>query len=312
MPFTRRASAASPAIVDAPKAPVRVVARTFPPGSEWLYAKLYTGTATADRVLSEELAPLASEAVASGAARRWFFIRYAESGWHLRVRFHGDPRMLRERVQPALDDMARRLVDAGIVWKVQLDTYEREVERYGGPEAIELAEEIFHRDSEAVLALLESCSGDAGSDLRWQLMVAGIDRLYADFGFDLQARLRLAERSRDAYGRQFQYDRLREPLANRFRRDRAPLLRLLEGGVPIPALDRRSAAIVPIVRELASRRLQSPLAAIVPSIVHMFVNRLSRSAGPEHEMVLYDYLVQSYRSRIARESKGAAARAAEG
>jgi hypothetical protein len=32
--------------------------RTFPPGSEWLYAKLYTGTATADRVLREVIRPL--------------------------------------------------------------------------------------------------------------------------------------------------------------------------------------------------------------------------------------------------------------
>ena len=32
----------------------------------------------------------------------------------------------------------------------------------------------------------------------------------------------------------------------------------------------------------------------------MFVNRLSRSAGPEHELVLYDYLVQLYRSQLAR------------
>jgi hypothetical protein len=38
----------------------------------------------------------------------------------------------------------------------------------------------------------------------------------------------------------------------------------------------------------------------------MFVNRLSRSAGPEHELVLYDYLVQLYRSQLARRGKRAA------
>src|SRR5262249_47469039 len=31
--------------------------RTFPPGSEWLYAKLYTGTASADRLLVEAIRP---------------------------------------------------------------------------------------------------------------------------------------------------------------------------------------------------------------------------------------------------------------
>jgi len=44
----------------------------------------------------------------------------------------------------------------------------------------------------------------------------------------------------------------------------------------------------------------------------MFVNRLARSAGPEHELVLYDYLVQLYRSCLARERKGERGRVAVG
>jgi len=300
VPFTRR-SAESPIALESRTAPSLLVRRTFPPGSEWLYAKLYTGTATVDRVLCEEVAPLAAEAVASGAARRWFFIRYAESGWHLRIRFQGDPRVLRERVQPALESMAQRLIDSGAAWKLQFDTYEREVERYGGAEAIELAEEIFHRDSEAVVALLPSCTGDDGADLRWRFMLAGIDRLYADFGLDLAARLHLAERSRDNFAQQFHFDTLRDHLATRFRTQRASLLQLLDA--PIPALDQRSAAIAPIARDLLTRRLHTPVNAILPSLIHMFVNRLARSAGPEHELVLYDYLVQLYRSCAARERK---------
>jgi len=44
----------------------------------------------------------------------------------------------------------------------------------------------------------------------------------------------------------------------------------------------------------------------------MFVNRLSRSAGPEHEMVLYDYLVQLYRSSLAREGRARGGKMAVG
>jgi len=309
VPFTRR-PAESPVPLESRTAPSLLIRRTFPPGSEWLFAKLYTGTATVDRVLCEDIAPLAKEAVASGAACRWFFIRYGDPSWHLRLRFQGDPRLLRERVQPAIESMAQRLIETGAAWKLQFDTYEREVERYGGAEAIELAEEIFHRDSEAVVALLPSCAGDDGADLRWRFMLAGIDRLYADFCFDLAARLRLAERSRDALAQQFHFDTLRDHLASRFRTHRASLLQLLDAS--IPALDHRSAAIAPIARDLLTRRLHSPLNAILPSIIHMFVNRLARSAGPEHELVLYDYLVQLYRSCIARERKGEGGRVAVG
>jgi thiopeptide-type bacteriocin biosynthesis protein len=306
VPFTRRAPAASVA-VEQPKTPTRLVPRSFPPGSEWLYAKFYSGTATADRVLMEELAPLAAEVVADGAARRWFFIRYADPAWHLRIRFQGDPRQLRAVVQPALQLAAERVIGSGMAWKVQFDTYEREVERYGGPEAIELMEEIFFRDSEAVVAMLASCSGDAAGGMRGPLMAAGIDALFADFGHDPAARLKLAEASRNHFAGQYQYEALRAPLADRFRRERQAFQRLLDEPAAVPALRKRSEAIAGAAAELMARerrgRLQLPLQTILPSLVHMFVNRLSRSAGPEHELVLYDYLVQLYRSQLARSGR---------
>lgn len=306
IPFTKRPVAANVPLVR-PKAPVLLIPRTFPPGSEWLYAKVYTGTATADRVLLEEVAPLVADALASGAATRWFFIRYADPNWHLRIRFQGDPRRLRDAVQPALQAAGARLLDAGLAWKVQFDTYERELERYGGSEAIELVEELFFRDSEAALALIGACTGDAGAGLRAPFIAAGIDALLSDFGHDVAGKLRLVEAWRDLFARQYQYEALREPLADRFRRERRTFQRLLDDPSSVPALTRRSEAIAGIAAELKSRerrgRLQLPLETILPSLTHMFVNRLSRSAGPEHELVLYDYLVQSYRSQIARAGK---------
>ena len=306
IPFAKRAPVAAPASVSR-KSPAPLIQRTFAPGSEWLFAKFYTGTATADRVLAEEVGRLAADAIAGGAADRWFFIRYSDPRWHLRIRFHGDPRALRDTVQSSLQAAGSRLLDAGLAWKVQFDTYEREVERYGGPEAIELVEELFFRDSVAVIELLDACSGDAGSAARAPFMAAGIDALLRDFGFDAAGRLRLAEASRDLLGKQFQYDTVRDSLAERFRRDRGAFQRLLDDP-PAPALQRRSEAIAGIVAELIALerrgRLQMPLQAIFQSVIHMFVNRLSRSAGPEHELVVYDYLVQLYRSQLARSAHG--------
>jgi thiopeptide-type bacteriocin biosynthesis protein len=333
VPFVRRPAAPLPAEARGAEAPAAApapvedrharprtpVERIFPPGSEWLYAKIYTGTATADQVLRDELAPLAAEALAAGAARSWFFVRYGDPAWHLRVRFRGEPGALRDGVLPALQGLFARLLDAGTAWKLQLDTYEREVERYGGDEGVAPSEELFFHDTEAVVAMLDSCTGDAGADLRWRLILLGMDRLLDDFGLDLEARLSLAERSRDGFGVRYRYDALRDRLADRLRQERPWLLRVLAdpGAAPeelrsgLAALDRRSSASAGIVAELRERarrgRLRAPLATIVPSYVHMFVNRLSRSAGPEHELVLYDFLVQIYRSQVARAAKEKAA-----
>jgi len=327
VPFVRRpkepaedaalARATAPAPSDGPSGSVErtPLPRILPPGAGWLFAKLYSGTASADRMLRDEVAPLARWTIETGAAQSWFFMRYGDPLWHLRVRFRGDPGRLREEVQPRLEEVFARLLDSGTAWKAQLDTYEREMERYGGEAGMELSEELFFHDSEAVVALLEWCSGDAGADLRWRLALLGMDRLLADFGLDLEARLALAEPARDGFARRYRYEELlRTPVADRLRQERASLQRLLafdletadeEYRPGLAILARRSHAIAPIVQELQERdrrgELTTPLARIVPSYVHMFVNRLSRSAGPEHELVLYDFLVQLYRSQIARE-----------
>ena len=295
------------------------VPRVVPPGADWLYAKLYCGTASADRVLRDELAPLGRWAIDTGAARDWFFMRYGDPRWHLRVRYRGEPGRLHDELRPRLEEVFARLLDTGTAWKLQLDTYGREMERYGGEAGIELSEELFFHDSEAVLALLDLCSGDSGADLRWRFTLLGMDRLLDDFGLDLETRQTHAERGREGFALRYRYDLLRAPVADRLRAERGVLQRLL-GAAPdavdepyrsgLAILDRRSRAIAPLIEELQDRerrgQLVTPVARILHSYIHMFVNRLSRSAGPEHELVLYDFLVQLYRSQIARARKAAA------
>jgi thiopeptide-type bacteriocin biosynthesis protein len=295
------------------------VRRSFPPGSEWLYVKLYTGTATADVLLREVVAPVVREAIASGVADSWFFIRYGDPEWHLRLRFHGDPRELHARVLPLLGDAVAPLLDDRRLWRLQLDTYEREVERYGGAEGIALVERLFGIDSATVLDLLELLEGDEGADIRWRLTLLGIDRLLGDLGLDAAGKLGVLERLSRSFWREFKGDKsMRVQLDQRLRTDRKSLSLFLDGdpetSAPFaPALalfDRRSRDVAPVVAELAAReaagRLTSPVREMAASFVHMHVNRFIRSAARAHEMVLYDFLYQLYASRAARQRKGEA------
>jgi len=178
VPFVRRAE---PAPSPLPWRPPQVQ-RTFLPGSQWLYAKVYTGTASADRVLTDALAPVIGGLCDSGLVERWFFLRYGDPDHHLRLRFYGDPTDLRERVWPALSEALGPSLADGTVWKVVLDTYDRELERYGGDAGIELAERIHAADSTAVLDILGMLDGDEGLDARWKLCLYGTHRLLADAG----------------------------------------------------------------------------------------------------------------------------------
>jgi thiopeptide-type bacteriocin biosynthesis protein len=55
-----------------------------------------------------------------------------------------------------LSAWASRLVAEGESQRFSFDTYEREVERYGGPSAMRLAERLFAADSIAVLDMIEA------------------------------------------------------------------------------------------------------------------------------------------------------------
>ena len=132
-----------------PAASGRVV---FKPGSEWSSIKLFCGPATADDVLLETVVPFVR-------GSRWYFLRYDEPEWHLRVR----ARNL---------DLAPLAADER-VWRAEVDTYVRETARYGD---IEAAERCFPADSEAVAGLLGS-----GIERR-HLAIAGVAALFEDAG----------------------------------------------------------------------------------------------------------------------------------
>ncbi len=292
--------------------------RSFPPGSEWLYAKVYAGTATVDQVLAA-VAPVVRGALDGGAADRWFFIRYGDPDWHLRLRLHGSPARLAAEVLPALHAAAAPLLTDGRVWKIQLDTYEREVERYGAEAGLAVCERLFHADSDAVLAIVGTLSGDEGADARWRLALLGCERLLDDLGLDFAARRALMRRLREGYGREQRVDvNLERQLGERYRKERPALEELLSSAAAanpehpfapgFAAFAARSAASAPAVAELraleAAGRLAGALPELAGSLLHMHTNRLLRSAARAQELVIYDLLDRLYQSREARAKRG--------
>ncbi len=292
-------------------APREAVQRRFSPGSEWLYAKLYTGNGTADQVLIKVAEPVVQAALGTSAAKRWFFVRYGDPHFHVRLRMNGDPRRLVEEVLPLLHEKAEPLLTDGVMWRLQLDTYERELRRYGGDEGIELSEELFRHDSEAVLGIVRTLWGDEGLDARWRLALYGVDRLLDDFGLDLERKRAWARGCRDAFAREFGVQaETRRALGERYRVERKALDELLEleEGADHPLapgvqlLRERSRRVTPLVERLRAReqRLSVSLDHLLWSYAHMHANRLLRGAHRAQELVVYDLLDRVYTSRLAR------------
>lgn len=309
------------------------IQRTFMPGSEWLYAKLYTGVGHSDRILTDTVAPLVGQLGQQGAYDGWFFIRYSDPEPHIRLRFRGERQRLAAEVLPALERATAELVDQGAIWRMQLDTYHRELERYGGAAGMALSEQLFAIDSDAVLAMMPYISGDDGADLRWQMAVYGVDRLLDDFGLDMPARFALMRQLRDGFGAEFRadasfYKQIGVPFRERRRALIALMTRDFEDALAeevieldddeewedpseqhllacVRALRARSQRIRPLAAQLRERvdeRVQ-PHSGLIASYIHMYLNRLFRWAHRAQELVTYDYLRRVYASlRASRKS----------
>jgi lantibiotic biosynthesis protein len=152
-----------------------------PPGSDWLYLKL-----TCNRTLHEQViasaAKVAHELKDSLSIEDWFFVRYADPFDHLRLRFHVTEEDLYSQTMPQLCRWAAGLISSGRCAEFSFQTYDREIERYGGVGATSLAEELFSADSDAVAALLSLPELPALD--RKVIAVLSINNLLSVFGMD--------------------------------------------------------------------------------------------------------------------------------
>jgi thiopeptide-type bacteriocin biosynthesis protein len=228
---------------------------------------------------------------------------------------HGAPDRLLHETLPLLHRVASPLLETGQLWRVQLDTYEREVERYGGEAGICLAERIFHADSDAVLAVVRQLTGDTGAELRWRVALRGVDLLFDDLGLTLDQKRAIARRARRGYGSEFGASgEFAREVSRRYRQERASVEALLdphrdpppELAASLQALHQRSAALAPVTQELRALadagRLSVDLSELAMSLAHMHVNRMLRSAQRAQELVLYELLDRAYSSQAARRS----------
>jgi lantibiotic biosynthesis protein len=254
-------------------------ARTRAPGSDWLYAKLYAGGMVAELLIGKALNSFARDALAAGLADDWFFIRFHDPRPHLRVRFHGDPGALTGELTPRLYAWVSELMDEGACQSLVLDTYERELERYGGELGIELAEAVFGVDSRAACELIRLDLSGAIGARRELLSVLTLDRLLEGLGLDSAARLRWCSarvRSRHEVASDWRDDKdlLRSLLGSRDGGCEA-----VGGDALVQLLDRFVAELQPHGHRLAmlreSGKIQWPTADDVhASFAHVHCNRL--------------------------------------
>lgn len=282
-------------------APARHPQRDFAIGSEWLYLKLYTGEKKADHLLRTVLRELTEELLAEGLVDQWFFVRYADPDFHLRLRLHGtDREKLYHGAFPRINAVLDAYLQKGLLLKVQADTYQRELERYAGDTMLP-TEALFFRDSVAVVRFLSTLRGDADEEKRWLFALLGTDALLEDFGVSPDGKRRLLKAMQESFAAEFNVQsELRRQLNEKYRADLGRINDCLRHNAVPPGaagvLRERSLAGREAVHRIREATSGNPhlLDPLVRSYIHLFLNRLFISNPRLHEMVIYHYLDKYY------------------
>lgn len=280
------------------------IKRSFPPGSEWQYFKIYCGTNTGERVLREVIRPLVAQLQQEQLLDKWFFIRYADPNYHIRVRFrHNGHPSFQDIVHKRLNELVLPFMEHRLVYKIQTDTYNRELERYG-PGNIELIEELFYHESEFALALLECFQADDSEKARWLWALRSIDALFDATNIPLPERFKLVSDTGENFLMEFGGTHLKDPLNALYHKEQKTIEQWLRNGGFSEAPEQ-------LYHQFSKRNQQlerifsggHSLEKLLPSIIHMFINRVFNAKQRKYEMVLYYFLTRFYKSQIARENR---------
>ena len=289
------------------------IKRTFVPGDEWLYIKLYSSTKSADKILTELVMPLINDFINREEVAEWFFIRYNDPNHHLRIRLRipagkmGCIAAILTRFQATMD----RAINDHIIYKIQLDTYEREIERYN--ENMEDSEKLFFHDSNAIINILDKLEGEDGETYRWLLATRSLDTLLNDFGLTLLAKKELMTMLSDAFFREFNGDKnLLLQLNQKYRKETIQIRSILN------PLDDEKNEIKEVADLFTARTLQNQVVierilaknggemtasakgiSLLSSYLHMSINRFFPAKQRLHELTLYYFLSKYYTSCAA-------------
>lgn len=173
------------------------VKRIWDPGSEWLYFKLYCSEKTADKILINTIYPLVRDLKSKELVNIWHFVRFNDPDPHLRIRFLIKSREDFSTVMGEVQESLKDFLNERFVQKVQLESYHRELERYGARN-IEIAEAIHDLDSGFISYLLSQFEGDEREEFRWKAAIKMVDLYLSAFNYTTQQKYELAERNRKA------------------------------------------------------------------------------------------------------------------
>lgn len=284
--------------------PKQKLKRNFIPGDEWVYYKFYCGINISETLITQAIYPLCKQLQEQNIIDQWFFIRYADPKHHIRLRMKLINGKNLSDISSKVKFYLNPLLSGNIVSKIQIDTYQREIERYF-PDTMEFAEKLFYYDSVLISSLLNK--NPSPSDF-WKLAIFNIHTLLNDFDFSVNEKFSLMTALKEGFYAEHKLGGRSNKHARKIINEK---YRKLKDEIE-SVLGRKDELIIKTERLFSNRSTQNKvvveqikttldsmqLRQFLSSIIHMTLNRLFSSKQRLNETIVYDFLRRIYTSEL--------------
>ncbi len=267
----------------------------FKPGSEWLYIKIYCGVYASDEILVSKIKPIAEILKKENKITHWFFIRYSDPENHLRIRFHISDKKNISKIIEAINKALNFYFINKIIWKISLDTYVRELERYGF-NTIEEAEYFFYYDSKQVLNILETNTLEKS---KFIMIFSWIEIIMSQFKFKDEALISFLDINQKKFKNEFNVNyKSKKELGIKYN----DLIKNISDKEYSFFSEKDN--ILFIISSLRNKLSDyEKEKQVLASLIHMSINRLFLNNQRLYEMVLYDFLYKKIKTKFIRYGK---------
>ena len=261
--------------------------RDFFLGDQWIYFKIYTGYKTSDDILVNIIGPLAEQLLQNATS----------------------PQGILTVIQ-SLHPHLNKLVEQKLIWKIQTDTYKREIERYGSTTMV-LSEDIFYHDSQMIVKFLHFEGGNEAEDTRWLFSLFAIDTLLDTFGYTDEGKNELMLSLSDSFKREFNSNKhLVKQVSAKYRNKYKKIEEFMnvdanENTGILNLIKEKNNEVAKIAVQIKqiddAGNMKLHINNFMTSHIHMLMNRLFTSQNRLYEMICYDFLSRYYKSKLAKK-----------
>ncbi|AWK05749.1 hypothetical protein HYN56_16495 [Flavobacterium crocinum] len=278
--------------------------RDFITGDSWVYFKIYTGYQTSEKILIDIIRPAADFLITEKIIDKWFFVRYSDPDYHLRVRFECTKKEDYFKVISFLHNPLKEEIDKGTIWNIQLDTYKRELERYA-EETILLSEELFFHESLLITDFIKNINQTKDEELRWLLALVLIDNHLEVFSLTMEEKFRFMKKLKDNFHNEFTTSKmLKKQISERYRKEKNKIKHFFDqvndsesdNSINKTLIKYNDSIKLTInnISDIISVKSSLENELLYMTYIHMSMNRLFKSYNRRHELVCYDFLYNFY------------------